>query len=63
MKRTKADDDQVVEATLRICYACANGEGGECHTPACSFWLNRAPDIPLMDAAGHEVISLFAVTP
>jgi hypothetical protein len=31
---------------VNVCGACLRGEGGECHTPGCSFWMNRAPDIP-----------------
>lgn len=33
--------------TLVMCSACLDGEGGECHTPGCAFWINRAPDIPV----------------
>jgi hypothetical protein len=32
---------------LDLCAACREGFGGECHTPGCSLWLNRAPDLPL----------------
>ncbi len=33
--------------TLTLCSLCLLGEGGECHTPGCALWINRAPDIPL----------------
>jgi len=32
---------------IRLCSACLGGEGGECHTPGCALWLNRAPDLPI----------------
>jgi hypothetical protein len=35
------------KVTLTLCSLCILGEGGECHTPGCSMWMNRAPDIPL----------------
>jgi hypothetical protein len=45
------DLETLREVTLALCGACLSGEGGECHTPGCSFWMNRAPDLPLMLAA------------
>lgn len=30
-----------------LCGRCIAGEGGECHTPGCALWMNRAPDIPV----------------
>ncbi len=35
--------------TLDVCDDCLDGKGGECHTPGCVLWLNRAPDIPFRD--------------
>jgi hypothetical protein len=35
------------EVTLTMCSLCLNGEGGQCHTPGCAFWLKAAPDIPM----------------
>jgi hypothetical protein len=35
---------------LTLCRACRKGAGGECHTPGCSLWMNRAPDIPVREA-------------
>jgi hypothetical protein len=34
---------------LQLCDPCIDGEGDECHTPGCSLWLNRPPDIGLRD--------------
>jgi hypothetical protein len=34
--------------TLVLCNACLGGEGGECHTPGCALWMNRAPDVPVL---------------
>ena len=31
---------------LSVCGLCRNGEGGECHTPGCAFWMSAAPDVP-----------------
>ena len=36
--------------TLYLCDLCLNGAGGECYTPGCALWMNRAPDLPLGDA-------------
>ena len=32
---------------LTLCSLCLLGEGGQCHTPGCAFWLKAAPDIAL----------------
>jgi hypothetical protein len=34
---------------IRLCDLCLDGAGGECHTPGCVMFINRAPDIPLRD--------------
>ena len=34
-------------SNVQICDACLDGAGGECHTPGCILWINRAPDIPI----------------
>lgn len=50
----------VTVTALPICSACLDGEGGECHTPGCVFWINRAPDIPLrpnLEARGARISS------
>lgn len=36
-----------VKGSFDICELCMKGAGGECHTPGCLFWINRAPDLPL----------------
>jgi hypothetical protein len=41
------EDGVVKRVLLHICGACLRGKGGECHTPGCAFWMNRAPDVPL----------------
>jgi len=33
--------------TLTMCSLCLDGKGGECHTPGCALWMNRAPDVTL----------------
>ncbi len=38
-----------ITGTIYICEACLDGEGGECHTPGCMFWVRRAPDVPIRD--------------
>lgn len=37
----------MVSGSFTACSACLDGEGGECHTPGCVFWLMRAPDLNL----------------
>lgn len=32
---------------LTLCSLCLDGAGGECHTPGCALWINRAPDLSL----------------
>jgi hypothetical protein len=32
---------------IRICEACLNGEGRECHTPGCAYFLHEV-DLPVM---------------
>jgi hypothetical protein len=40
----------LVRVTLVLCTGCLAGKGGECHTPGCSLWMNRGPDIPIVDS-------------
>lgn len=42
---------------LYLCDLCLDGAGGQCHTPGCSLWLNRAPDIALRGNPGVTIIS------
>lgn len=39
----------LVRVTLVLCTGCLAGVGGECHTPGCALWMNRAPDVPIAD--------------
>lgn len=41
------DEITVRAVTLQLCDPCLDGAGGECHTPGCMLWMNRAPDFPL----------------
>lgn len=50
-----ADDDDGLQAVhLTLCHACREGAGGECHTPGCSLWMNRAPDLPVSSDFGSD---------
>lgn len=40
---------ECVSGSFTVCSACLDGEGGECHTPGCVLWLNRAPDLSLRE--------------
>lgn len=39
----------VHRVVLDLCDLCLGGAGGECHTPGCALWMNRAPDMPVND--------------
>lgn len=41
------DRDDCQDVRIRLCSLCLDGKGGECHTPGCALFLNRAPDLPL----------------
>jgi len=41
---------------LWLCDPCLDGMGGECHTPGCALWLNRAPDIQLRDSPAVTIM-------
>lgn len=49
------DGFHLIPVSLTVCAACLAGAGGECHTPGCAFWMNRAPDIPLVHFDALEV--------
>lgn len=34
---------------IYLCRYCISGGGGECHSPGCALFLNRAPDIPVTE--------------
>lgn len=42
-----ADEIEIRTIQLDLCDLCIRGEGGYCHVPGCSMWMNRAPDLPL----------------
>lgn len=39
-----------------MCEACIEGEGGECHTPGCVLWINRAPDMGISNHPCFELL-------
>lgn len=39
----------LVRVTIVLCADCLAGMGGECHTPGCALWMNRGPDVPIVD--------------
>jgi len=39
--------DELQRCSIYLCSRCLDGEGGECHTPGCALWMNRAPDVPI----------------
>lgn len=41
--------ETLVRVTLVLCSRCLAGEGGTCHVPGCALWMNRAPDVPIVD--------------
>lgn len=45
----QADEPEIPVRLVRLwlCDLCLDGAGGECHTPGCALWINRAPDLPL----------------
>lgn len=53
--------------SLWLCDLCLDGEGGECHVPGCSLYLNRAPDLNIRahceELTDHVAIPLDADTP
>lgn len=52
--RPSGTDDLRLVA-LVLCDRCIAGEGGECHTPGCALWMNRAPDVPLTTVCDLKV--------
>jgi hypothetical protein len=40
---------------LRICQACLDGEGAECHTPGCALWLHSVG--PRIHRELYEIVS------
>lgn len=54
---------QFVTGTIPICSACLDGEGGECHTPGCILWINRAPDLAIRDMLREHGCTIGATIP
>lgn len=52
--QTDVVDDGLRAVHLTLCRACREGAGGECHTPGCSLWMNRAPDLPVNSDFGSD---------
>lgn len=43
----RREAERLTLVLLHLCEPCRTGEGGECHTPGCALWMNRAPDVPV----------------
>jgi hypothetical protein len=50
------DEPTVHRVVLWLCSMCLDGEAGECHTPGCALWLNRAPDLSIRTSPMVESI-------
>lgn len=50
------DVEVLVRVSLVLCSSCLAGVGGECHTPGCALWMNRAPDVPIIDKCESSVV-------
>jgi len=50
------DEPTLHRVVLWLCSMCLDGEAGECHTPGCALWLNRAPDLSIRDSPMVESI-------
>ncbi len=45
--QTRAPDEPTLhEVKATVCSACLDGEGAECHTPGCVYWLHDTPAFP-----------------
>ena len=44
-----------------LCDLCLDGKGGECHTPGCALFLNRAPDLSLRNNPMVTILSHTAI--
>lgn len=49
--RDPGEDGPDALRDVKLCGRCRAGEGGECHTPGCALWMNRAPDVPVQGGA------------
>lgn len=50
------DEEVLFRVSLVLCSSCLAGVGGECHTPGCALWMNRAPDVPIIDKCESSVV-------
>jgi hypothetical protein len=49
-----AEDPKVRYVKVRICQACIDGEGRECHTPECALFLHSV-DLPIYEELIDDV--------
>ena len=49
---------KVKQVKIWICQACLDGEGEECHTPECAWFLHDSPGAPIMPEL-YEVLQEF----
>lgn len=49
MSEETADRTALRHVSLWLCGLCLSGAGGECHSPGCALYLNRAPDLSILD--------------
>lgn len=48
-------EPKVKTVRIRLCEACLNGEGQECHTPGCALFLHNSPGHPIMPELYEEL--------
>lgn len=56
------DEPELERVTIVLCSLCLDGRGGECHTPGCALWINRAPDLELRSKVGPSDEAVHART-
>lgn len=49
--------DRLVSVTVAICRPCIAGEGDECHTPGCTYWMQDPPS----EAVSQRLRDMLAV--
>lgn len=54
---------KVKRVNILICDGCLNGEGQECHTPECAFWMHDVSTGLVIDPHLYEVIEEFESKP
>lgn len=50
------DNTAVRTVKIDLCDLCIAGKGGECHTPGCALWINRAPDLRIDTHPSFEIV-------